>query len=376
MLERKLSRALAVPQISAARSAAVAVDLQTGKTVFARNQTRSLAPASTEKLTVTYAALVVLGPAFRIRTDLLAEGRREGTTWRGRLVLKGYGDPTLSRSDLEALAARVRSLGIRRVTGGIVGDESFFDKRRMAPGWKPYFFGNECPPLSALAVDRARHGGTTTLRPALAAAGAFARILRRGGVAVSGRASLGRASPQAASLATVVSPALWSLVRFMDRESDNYTAELLLKQLGALYGGSGTTAAGAAVVTRVLAADGIPLTGVRIVDGSGLSRLNRLTARALTAILQSAWASPPLRRAFLTALPVAGKSGTLRYRMRTRPARGNVFAKTGTTSQSSALSGFVKGRFAFAVLQNGNPVASWWAQRAQDRFAATLAAVK
>lgn len=130
------------------------------------------------------------------------------------------------------------------------------------------------------------------------------------------------------------------------------------------------------MVTRILAADGVPLTGVRIVDGSGLSRLNRLTARALISILEAAWASPPLRRAFLGALPVAGKNGTLRRRMHRTPAFGKVRAKTGTTSQSSALSGFVEDRFAFAILQNGNPVATWWAQRAQDRFVTALAAAK
>jgi D-alanyl-D-alanine carboxypeptidase/D-alanyl-D-alanine-endopeptidase (penicillin-binding protein 4) len=76
----------------------------------------------------------------------------------------------------------------------------------------------------------------------------------------------------------------------------------------------------------------------------------------------------------LAALPIAGISGTLSERMRRPPARGNVRAKTGTTWQASALSGFVKRRYVFSVLQNGNPVSSFWARRAQDRFATALAA--
>ena len=375
-LQKRLARALAVPQVDPRRSAALAVDLATGRTVFARNPTRSLAPASNEKLPVTYAALVVLGPSFRIRTEVLGEGRQDGKTWDGRLVLKGYGDPTLATADLRVLARGVRRAGITHVTGGVAADETLFDRRRTAPGWRSYFFLNESPPLSALAVNRASFHGRTTLRPAVAAASELTRILEGGGVSIGGKPTLRRVSSHARSLATVVSPSLWAILRFMGRESDNFTAELLLKQLGALYGGKGTTAAGAAVVTRILAADGIPLAGVRIVDGSGLSRLNRLTAQALIAILRAAWASPELRRAFLTALPVAGKTGTLRRRMTQGPARGNVFAKTGTTSQSSALSGFVRHRYAFAVLQNGSPVATWWAQRAQDRFVAALAAAK
>lgn len=375
-LQRQLDRALAVPQVDPARTAAVAVDLATGKSVYTRNGARSLAPASNEKLAVTYVALVVLGPLFRIRTDVLGEGRRDGSVWRGRLVLKGYGDPTLSTADLRALAAQVRAAGIVRVTGGVAGDESFFDSRRTAPGWKSYFFLNESPPLSALAVDRARAGGSTTTQPALAAAGQLANLLRASGVAVEGRSGLRRASAGAVTVASGLSGPLWTIIRFMDRESDNFTAELLLKQLGALYGGRGSTGAGAAVVTRILATDGIPLRGVRIVDGSGLSRLNRLTARALIAILRAAWANPRLRNAFLAALPVSGRNGTLRHRLGVAPTVGNVHAKTGTTSQSSALSGFVRDRFAFAILQNGSPVPTWWAQRAQDRFVRALAAAK
>jgi D-alanyl-D-alanine carboxypeptidase/D-alanyl-D-alanine-endopeptidase (penicillin-binding protein 4) len=113
---------------------------------------------------------------------------------------------------------------------------------------------------------------------------------------------------------------------------------------------------------------------VRFVDGSGLSVLDRLTADALVAILQAMWDDPLLRPALLHALPVAGRSGTLRDRMRSPPLLGNVRAKTGTTRAASALAGFVKSRYAFAILQNGAPISSWWARKAQDRFAAVLAA--
>jgi D-alanyl-D-alanine carboxypeptidase/D-alanyl-D-alanine-endopeptidase (penicillin-binding protein 4) len=76
----------------------------------------------------------------------------------------------------------------------------------------------------------------------------------------------------------------------------------------------------------------------------------------------------------LAALPVAGISGTLSDRMRSAPARGHVLAKTGTTFRASALSGYVRSRYVFSVLQNGNPISSFWARRAQDRFATALAA--
>jgi len=112
---------------------------------------------------------------------------------------------------------------------------------------------------------------------------------------------------------------------------------------------------------------------VRIVDGSGLSRDDRLTVAALVGILQAFTVDPGLHAEVLHALPVAGVSGTLKYRMRTRPLLGHVAAKTGTTSLASSLSGYVNGHIAFAVIQNGNPISYWWAREAQDRFATVLA---
>jgi D-alanyl-D-alanine carboxypeptidase/D-alanyl-D-alanine-endopeptidase (penicillin-binding protein 4) len=127
-------------------------------------------------------------------------------------------------------------------------------------------------------------------------------------------------------------------------------------------------------VTQALAEAGVPMNGVRIVDGSGLSRLDRLTAASLAALLKIAWTDPDIRPVLLASLPVAGVNGTLEDRLRKPPARGNVVAKTGTTSDASALSGYVRGRFAFTVLQNGHPLPYWWARRAQDRFVQVLAA--
>jgi D-alanyl-D-alanine carboxypeptidase len=118
---------------------------------------------------------------------------------------------------------------------------------------------------------------------------------------------------------------------------------------------------------------GIPTAGVRIVDGSGLSSDDRLTAGALVGILHAFTTDPGLHKELLRALPVAGVSGTLRNRMRTPALLGHVAAKTGTTSIASSLSGYVNGHIAFAVIQNGNPLSYWWAREAQDRFAKVLA---
>jgi D-alanyl-D-alanine carboxypeptidase/D-alanyl-D-alanine-endopeptidase (penicillin-binding protein 4) len=135
----------------------------------------------------------------------------------------------------------------------------------------------------------------------------------------------------------------------------------------------GTTAAGVGVVTGLLTQAHVPMRGVRIVDGSGLSLLDRMTAGALASLLSVMWNDPGVRPELLAALPVAGRSGTLADRMRHTAATGIVRAKTGTTDNASALSGFVGDRYAFSVLENGWPVAYSWARVAQDRFATVLA---
>jgi serine-type D-Ala-D-Ala carboxypeptidase/endopeptidase (penicillin-binding protein 4) len=373
-LATRLAQALAVPGISTTQSSAIAIDLATGQTLFKRNADRSLAPASNEKLTVTYAALVELGTSYRFRTALLGVGSQEENVWHGDVFLKGYGDPTLTSPELEGLAEQLTELGITRIDGRVLADESWFDAQRTAPGWKAAFFINESPPLSALVVDRGHYDGHTARQPAVAAAGLLRRLLLRHGIS-AGAVAVGRAPAGAYGLAQVESEPLPEVLREMDRDSDNFTAELILKEIGAEAGEAGTTAAGVSIVLRDLADAGVPLAGVRMFDGSGLSLDDRLTTRALAALLVVAWNDVDLRNPFWTALPVAGVNGTLEDRMQRAPARGAVRAKTGTTSRASALSGYVRDRYVFAVMQNGWPVSTWSARKAQDRFATTLASV-
>jgi serine-type D-Ala-D-Ala carboxypeptidase/endopeptidase (penicillin-binding protein 4) len=371
--EQLLARALHARHVSPAQTGAIVLDLRTGRTLFTQNSARALRPASNEKLATTYAALMALGPAFRIETDVLGDGHQSGTTWQGNLVLKGYGDPSLTAAELVSLAHQVAAVGIRHVSGRILGDESWFDARRTGVGWKAQFYLHESPALSALIVNRGWTGRYETSRPALMAAQLFRLDLRRAGVTVSGGAAVGVAPESAVQLADVQSPPVSALVRHMDVFSDNFYAEMLLKEVGAVQGSGGSAAAGLAVTRGLLAGADVPLGGVRMVDGSGLSLVDRWTAAALATLLRTMWLDPDLRPYVVPALPVAGETGTLEHRMRKRPARGLVRAKTGTTSNSSALSGFVGDRYVFSIVQNGRPVKTLSAEESQNRFAQVLA---
>jgi serine-type D-Ala-D-Ala carboxypeptidase/endopeptidase (penicillin-binding protein 4) len=368
-VEAKLTTALAGPSLSLGRTSALAVDLATGTVVYAHNPSLPVAPASNEKIPVSWAALTQLGAGYRFHTEVYGTGSRDRGSWDGDLVLKGYGDPTLATADLDRMAATIRGRGIRSVTGRVLGDESFYDTKRGGVGWKAYFVGGETPPLSALVVDRAR--GWPALSPPLLAARAFRDALARHGVAVAGRPGLGRAPETAMSLASDVSDPLALVIRHMNHESDNFYAEMLLKQLAGAAGKVGSSAAGARVVVDAMRTAGIPVAGVRIVDGSGLSSLDRLTAASLVGVLRTGLADPAVHSAFLQSLAVAGSSGTLGSRLPS--LRGRVKGKTGTTDIACTLSGIVDGATAFAVLENGSPVSSWAARAAQDRFVTILA---
>jgi len=367
----QLTRALRANAIAPALSAAMTVDLATGETIFARNVDVALEPASNEKLAVTYGALVELGPEYRFHTAVLAEGRQVGSVWRGRLVLKGFGDPTLQTDDLQRLARKLYERGIRTVTGHVAGDGSWFDSRWTAPGWRPQFYGIESAPLSALVVNRGFRKHRLALDPRLAAAALFDELLRAHGIEARD-AVVGSAHPGARTLATVRSEKLSRLLPAMDAESDNFIAEMTLKTIGAEAAGKGTTAAGAEVVRRDLAAAGIPLAGMRIVDGSGLSRLDRMTARGLAALLLAFWRSPELHSVVQASLAVAGERGTLKHRLTGRRTRGIVRGKTGTTDAASALSGYIGSRYAFVLVENGSPVNWDAAHKLQDRFVRAL----
>ncbi len=370
-LTKALRQALAAQDIDSRRTAALAVDLETGEVVFRANSALGLMPASAEKLAVSFAALRLLGPSFRFRTEVVASGELDGNAWNGDLALVGYGDPSLGPKDIDALARDVAAWGIRRVTGRVLGDERHFDTRRDAPGWKPSYVGLESRPLSALSVaDVEFHGANAS---AADAADALTAALERRGVSVAGTPRAGRAPADGIPLALDVSEPLVAIVRHMNRESDNFVAEMLLKELGASVARRGSTTTGGRVVRAELADAGVLVADVRIADGSGLSPQDRLTARALVAILRAGAGDPAIRDAFVTSLSVAGISGTLQKRLDRRPTRGRVIAKTGTTSGASALAGFVRRRYVFAILQNGSPVPYWSARAAQDRFVTVLA---
>ncbi len=353
------------------RVGALALDLTTGTTLYSRNADAARIPASVEKLFTTATALRRFGPDARLTTTVVHSGEIDDDgRLDGDLVLVGGGDPTLDEADLARLARQVRDAGVRRVSGSVVGDESLLDALRGGPRTGGAYDSDMGGVLGALTIRRGFSKGN--VGPALAAARRFVRSLRGRSVRVAGRTRTGTAPAGALPLAAVSSPTMARLVRSINVPSDNFAAEVLLKDLGASFGDGGTTAAGAAVVRRTMATLGVDRRAVA--DGSGLARANRVSAKQVVGLLAAMHRSAHAE-AFEDSLAVAGRSGTLRKRLRGTAADGACRGKTGTINGVSALAGLCSTReghtIAFAMLMNG--VSVWRARTEQDHAATVFA---
>jgi serine-type D-Ala-D-Ala carboxypeptidase/endopeptidase (penicillin-binding protein 4) len=349
-------------------------------------------PASNVKMVTAAGALIALGPDFRFRTRLSAGLRalRAGRVLRGPVYLQGRGDPTLSTgayarrflgpaARMGDLARPLRRAGLRVLNGPIVADERFFDRVRTGPLWRASYV-EDVTPLSALSTnqnfaDDAR--GRRADRPALAAARRLRAALRRVGIRHLGPLRTGQAPARSRLLASAVSPPLRVIVRQMNPPSDNHIAETLAKDVGAYAGGGGSTAAGTARIAVLLARRGILAPGDRLVDGSGLSRANRLSAATLVRLVAAADRDPTWGRALIGSLAQGGQ-GTLVNRFLTGPATRRVRAKTGYLRGVSTLSGRVVSRrgvrYAFSLLMRTDDSRISAAKDVQNRVVDLLAA--
>lgn len=319
------------------------------------NPTTPLIPASNLKIVTAVAAVQLLGVDSRLQTRFMTDGKpTDGSTVKGNLYMVGGGDPLLTtrryaaqlrfpdqpQTDLDAVADKVVATGIRQVTGSIVGDASRYDSERGVPSWPSRYFAQaQVAPLSALLVDDGWAPGVGPAGdPALQAAAVMTELLRARGVVVDGAPSTGAAPGDATALLDVPSLTIGQLAAQALSFSDNTTAELLLKEIGRVKGNVGSTAAGVDAVMKWAADRSLPLEGVKIVDGSGLSPENRLTCALLTVALGTEGPESVVAG----GLAVPGQPGTLHDRFLQPPLRDSVRAKTGTLNGVSALSGWLK----------------------------------
>ena len=422
-IQTRISQYLKRPGIRSTHWGMEVIDTADNQVLVSLNPDKPFTPASVLKVLTTSAALEKLGPDFRFRTGVYTNGRLlpDGTL-AGDLYLVGRGDPNLTETSedpaekpaIRDLAGKLIALGIKRVEGNVIGDDSYFDTTGNGKGWTAHDLKSVYgAPICALSLNnnvvwisvwpatrakqlvsvgmeprnsyyRIRNLGVTGSRrarrtaavrlirgtrtivvsgvlparqsinryvvmenPAEVAASVLKEELRQNGVVVEGQAGAlhsGDMSPAARRalvlLAERESQPLIRELEIINKQSQNLHAEMLLRTLGAEFGGEGTEEAGLQIVRRFLVDAGIESQQVSLGDGCGLSRENLVTPRFQTSLLKYI-STRPYFGLFLGTLAVSGMDGTLRGRMTAESMRGVIFAKTGTLNGVSTLSGYM-----------------------------------
>jgi D-alanyl-D-alanine carboxypeptidase/D-alanyl-D-alanine-endopeptidase (penicillin-binding protein 4) len=362
-------------------------DLTAKQALFSDRASALRPPASVEKLYTATTALERFGAEARLSTTVFGVGHlAPGGVWEGSLYLRGGGDPTfgstafidshyggIGASVSTLVSQLVHSQGIHTITGSVYGDESYFDSLRGEPSSNyepdPFLEGT----LSALAFNRGEEGKEKGPHaPASYAAHELWATLKKDGVRIGGSHAAAATPPGAVQLAQVQSPTIAQLLGLMLPPSDNFFAETLVKDLGASFGGAGTTAAGAAVVAQTVSS----LLGIHphVVDGSGLSEADQTSPYQVADLLVELEPTP-IGQVLREHLAVAGRTGTLAERMRNTGAAGRCEGKTGTLTGVSNLVGYCQASnghlLAFAIFTDG--IATETAHVFQDHMAITVA---
>jgi serine-type D-Ala-D-Ala carboxypeptidase/endopeptidase (penicillin-binding protein 4) len=365
-----------------------------GAPIFDHDSGSPFVPASTQKMLVAAAALSRLGPEYRFETKVVApRPPQDGSLDDAWLV--GGGDPYLVTPDyagylatrprtadlaltpMAALADELVAHGVKAIPAGLHTDESRYEAQRSVPSWKPSYVSEaEVGSLGALTVNEGLttwgpSSQTVASDPAVSAAGALGRLLNDRGVTLAGPTAGGTAPRDAVVIATVLSAPLAQIVAGMLRSSDNYVAEMLVKELDHQYGGPGLTAGGTARVVEETGRLGVPVDGVHLADGSGLDVGNRATCRALLGALTLSRLAP--FSVLDSGLAVAGRSGTLAKRYVGSPAENRLAAKTGWINGAVAMVGRIASQPTrrFALIVNGR--FGWpFAQSVEDKIVALL----
>lgn len=448
-LRKALEQFVNLPRFASSQWGIQIKSLDTGKLIFEHDAGKRLKPASNNKLYTGAMALDELGPDYRITTSIAAKQKPSARgTLSGDLIIIGRGDPSFSarfhNGDYEAalkpLIDAIVNTGIKRITGDIVADESFFRGPSFGNGWTwddlQYYYGAEVSactyqdntvdlsvvpgksvgdwatielnpftpllqfinrvqtsatnvranitvtrdPGSSLVIvsgqvplgGKAVEDAVTVPRPALWFAQAVKDALTKRGIKVKGdirritaddKLATRSTADELIELASVPSPPMSELVKQMMKPSQNLYAHLLFLQVAARHADhakdlSATTEdIGMKRMAAFTQKVGIARNDVLIEEGSGLSRSTLVTSRATVKLLEF-MAQHPYKAAFEEALPIAGKDGTLRLRMRGTAAEGNAHAKTGSLRYVNALSGYVTNRsgerFVFSLLSNAH----------------------
>ena len=422
-LQTSLNKIMADSRMTSSANSVTVRKASTGEIVYQKNGDRGITPASTLKILTASAALETLGENYRFSTDVLTNGSVAKGTLYGNLYLRGKGDPTLLKKDFDHFASILSNRGVKRLSGHIIGDDSWYDADRLSPGIskedETYYYAAQISALSlspntdydagSVIVDAkptvSGRNAKVTLTPATNVVRIInqsktvpkgnrntLKIRRQVGtnkIYITGNAPIGSSGVK--EWITVSNPTAYAMDVFKKslaskgitfvatskvvqgttpknarvllskksmplkqmmipflKLSNNTHAEVLAKEMGKVKYGEGSWDAGLKVMREYAASVGLDVSQWKFEDASGMSHANKISSSQLSKLLHHV-RSEPWYGSFYKGLPLAGSNerfvgGSLRYRMKTAPVRGNVVAKTGSLDHVSALSGYAKTR--------------------------------
>lgn len=318
------------------------VDLNSGETIASYNESLPLIPASIMKSVTIATLLRHAGIDYTYQTLLLTDGVKRDTILDGNLIIRGSGDPSLNSKaeprsgDFAAeCAAKLRQMGIKRIRGKIIPDESYLKGPSIPTSWMkgdlPHAYGTGS---HAINFENNSSGNRSVASPADVLISRLTTLLNNSGISIVGdnTPSEGRTT----QLLVHTSPPVDDIMRSCMMRSDNLFAEAMLRTFSKISQGDGSTSDGAQKETLFWKGRKMPMDGIRIVDGSGLSRSNRLTAKFLTSVLSEM--SEDVN--YASYFPLAGQEGTLRNFLAHTPLDSYIALKTGSMSGIQCYAGY------------------------------------
>lgn len=317
-------------------------DLSTGKTIGAHNTNKSLVPASIMKSVTTAALLRTTGPDYRYKTTVYTDGPLDMGILRGNLIIEGACDPSLNSTVepygtdiLQEITETLKNMGINKIEGMIIVDEEQFAGSPRPASWQAADFSQSYGTGShAFNFENNASGRRSIENPKGIFLTRLKNNLTKSGISVDGK-DLGEGERKAVFVH--MSPTIDEIMRSCMMRSDNLFAESMLRTYGKLNLGDGSTEDAASKEYAMWKKRQMPLDGVTIIDGSGLSRSNKVTADFMTAVLSSMADN----EVYASFFPLAGQDGTLKKFLAETPLDSYIAMKTGSMKGIQCYAGYL-----------------------------------
>lgn len=319
-------------------------DLEADSCIYRYRERQLMRPASTMKLVTAITALDKLGGSYQFKTQLKYTGKVEDGVLVGDVYCVGGMDPRFNNDDMKAFVSSLKDMGVDTIRGGIYADRSMKDADLLGEGW---CWDDDNPVLSPLVFGRKD-----------CFMGRFLSMLKEANIYYDGSGTPSKRCPASAFTLCTRFHTMDQILHKMMKESDNLYAESMYYQIAASTGNHPASAKSARSVERQLIRKiGLDPARYKLADGSGLSLYNYVSAELEVRLLRYAYQNENILPHLNPSLPIAGVDGTLKKRMRSGFAHGNVKAKTGTLTGIISLAGYCKAAnghdLCFSIINNG-----------------------